>query len=142
MLRLTKNIDYALMAINFLACQEAHFVLNIKMLSELYYIPPELLAKVMQRLAKGGICVSKSGAKGGYLLSREAGKITLAQVIEAVEGPIRIVRCEDQECSQMERCTAREPLIRVERKIADYLGQLTVESLYSEVLEQERSFTV
>jgi Rrf2 family protein len=142
MLRLTKNIDYALMAINFLACQEPKFLLNTKMLSELYCIPSELLAKIMQRLAKSGICVSKSGPKGGYLLAREASKITIVQVIEAVEGPIRIVRCEDQDCLQIKRCTVREPLIRIERKITDYLNQVTVESLYAEVLEPQKVFTV
>jgi Rrf2 family protein len=142
MLRLTKNIDYALMAINFLACQEPQFLLNTKMLSELYCIPSELLQKIMQRLAKAGLCISKSGPKGGYSLAREASKITIVQVIEAVEGPIRIVRCEDKVCSQMKRCTVREPLIRIEGKITDYLNQITVESLYAEELAPEKVFTV
>jgi Rrf2 family protein len=137
MLRLTKNTDYALMAINFMAGQEDAFVANTKTIAEMYHIPLELLAKILQRLAKSGIILSKSGPKGGYVLVKDAAQITIGEVIQAIEGPIRIVRCEDEDCSQMERCTVRGPLIRIERKIVSFLESITVEQMYEQLDEEE-----
>jgi len=137
MLRLTKNTDYALMAIHFMACQEMDVVANTKTLAEVYNIPSELLAKIMQMLARDGVLKSKSGPKGGYVLTRSADQITIAEVIEAVEGPIRIIRCEDDECAQMERCTVRLPLMKIERKIVAYLDGVSVAQLYQDEMQPE-----
>ncbi len=138
MLRLTKNTDYALMAINFMACQEDQFVANTKRIAEIYHIPLELLAKILQRLAKSGIILSKSGPKGGYALAKDAAHITIGEVIQAIEGPIRIVRCEDEDCSQMEHCTVRGPLIRIERKIVAFLESITVDQMYQQADQNEQ----
>ena len=141
MLRLTKNTDYALMAIHFMACQEADAIANTKALAEIYSIPSELLAKIMQMLAKNGVLKSISGPKGGYLLARSADRITVAAVIEAVEGPIRIIRCEDGECAQMERCTARLPLMKIEQKIVAYLDSVSVAQLYQDGVQPGMAVT-
>jgi len=141
MLRLTKNTDYALMAIHFMACQEMDVVANTKTLAEVYNIPSELLAKIMQMLARDGVLKSKSGPKGGYVLTRSADQITIAEVIEAVEGPIRIIRCEDDECAQMERCTVRLPLMKIERKIVAYLDGVSVAQLYQDEMQPEAAVT-
>jgi len=129
------------MAIHYMACQEADSVANTKMLAELYNIPSELLAKIMQMLAKGGILKSKSGPKGGYVLTRSADQITVVEVIEAVEGPIRIIRCEDDECAQMERCTVRLPLMKIEHKIVAYLDRISVAQLYQDEMQPESAVT-
>jgi len=141
MLRLTKNTDYALIAIHFMACQDADFVVNTKTLAEIYNIPSELLAKIMQMLAKGGVLKSISGPKGGYLLTRSADRITIAEVLEAVEGPIRIIRCEDDECAQMERCTVRLPLMKIEQKVVAYLDRVSVAQLYQDEIQPEAVVT-
>ena len=141
MLRLTKNTDYALMAIHFMDCQDIDVVANTKALAEIYNIPSELLAKIMQMLAKRGVLKSVSGPKGGYLLTRSADRITLAEVIEAVEGPVRILRCEDDECAQMERCTVRLPLMKINQKIVAYLDGMSVAQLYQDEGQAEEAVT-
>ncbi len=138
MLRLTKNTDYALMVVNFMACQKDPFVANTKTMAETYHIPLELLAKILQRLAKNGLVLSKSGPKGGYILAKDAAHITIGEVIQAIEGPIRIVRCEDDDCSQMEYCTVRGPLIQIEQKIVAFLESITVEQMYQPTGHGER----
>ena len=81
MLRLTKKADYGLMALKYLAEQSANGAQSAKDIAEAYHIPPQLLAKILQTLAKGGLLVSHAGTNGGYSLSRPATEITAFEVI-------------------------------------------------------------
>lgn len=139
MLKLTKKTDYALMAINFMSCQRDDSVANTRTISELYNIPLELLAKILQRLAKKGIIVSQNGPKGGYTLAKEPSLITVGEVIRAIEGPVQIVRCHEGEntCLQTERCTVRSPLRRIESKIIELLDTTTLDQMYREEVIEE-----
>lgn len=139
MLKLTKKTDYALMAINYMSCQEDDFVANTRTISEIYNIPLELLAKILQRLAKKGIIFSQNGPKGGYVLAKEPSLITVGEVIRAIEGPVQIVRCHDGEntCLQTERCTVRSPLRRIESKIIELLDKTTLDQMYREEVIEE-----
>ena len=105
-------------------------VMNTKMLAERYLLPLEFLAKVLQMLAKSGILISKGGPRGGYMLARGAEEVTMAEVIEAVEGPIHLSRCEEEPCDQMQCCTVRLPLLQLEKDIVNYLKSITVAHLY------------
>ena len=72
MLRLTKKADYGLMALKYLAEQTGGSAHSAKDIAEAYHIPPQLLAKILQTLAKAGLLVSHAGTNGGYALSRPA----------------------------------------------------------------------
>lgn len=139
MLKLTKKTDYALMAINYMSCQGEDFIANTRTISEIYSIPLELLAKILQRLAKKGIIVSQNGPKGGYALAKEPSLITVGEVIRAIEGPVRIVRCHEGEniCLQTERCTVRSPLRKIEGKIIELLDEITIDQMYKDELIEE-----
>src|SRR3990172_603501 len=93
MLRFTKKADYGLMAIHYIAAQADEEAVSAKRIAEEFKIPPELLAKILQRLAKRKLIVSHNGPKGGYLLGRDPNQITVGQVIRALEGPVEIVGC-------------------------------------------------
>ena len=108
MLRFTKRADYGLMAIHYIAINDGFGAVSAKRIAEEFAIPPELMAKILQRLAKQRLVVSTNGPKGGYALARRPTEITVGQVIRALEGPINIVSClEDSECPQMEKCNLR-----------------------------------
>src|SRR3989442_1347693 len=110
MLRFTKRADYGLMAIHYIAVHDDVGAVSAKRIAEEFDIPPELLAKILQRLAKRRLIVSQSGPKGGYVLSRHPGNITVGEVIRALEGPISIVSCLDHGgCPQEPRCNLRRP---------------------------------
>jgi len=138
MLKFSKKVDYALMALQHIAglqFGELHRarVVNTKEIAEEYNIPVELLAKVLQVLAKNGLVESQNGPKGGYLLAREARGITIAQVISAIEGPIGITDCyhdkEGSSCSQHEHCNIRTPLLKVQDSIYQLLNSMTIEDM-------------
>ena len=138
MFKFSKKADYGLMSLQYMASlpygQIPHArVVNTREIAEEYHIPVELLAKVLQTLAKHGIIESQNGPKGGYVLAREANVITIAQVLEAIEGPLGITDClhekEGSRCLQQDHCTIRTPLFQVQDSIFQLLNSITVEDM-------------
>lgn len=133
MLRFTKRADYGLMAIHYIAIHEVLGSVSTKRIAEEFRIPAELLAKILQRLAKQGLITSQNGPKGGYVLARRAAAITVGEVVRALEGPIRIVECyeEDAACPQMERCNLRRPIQKLQAAITQMMDSMTLAELTS-----------
>ncbi len=138
MLKLSKKADYGLMALQYMAELQngrptESRIANTKEIAEEYRIPTELLAKVLQSLAKSGLVASHNGPKGGYLLARHAREITIAQVLEAIEGPLGIMDCSHESeglpCSQQEHCTIRTPLLKLQSSIYQLLSNMTLQDM-------------
>lgn len=130
MLRFTKRSDYGLMAIHYIAVQQEDGAVSTKRIAETFNIPHELLAKILQRLAKKGLIESHNGPKGGYVLSEAPTTITVGQVIRALEGPINIVSClEDLDCPQFAKCNLRRPVQKIQASISDLLDTMTLAEL-------------
>jgi len=138
MLKFSKKADYALMALQHIASVQfgdvtPGRVVNTKEIAEEYNIPLELLAKVLQTLAKHGMIESHNGPKGGYLLARTARQLTIAQILESIEGPLGITDCSHEKdgdlCLQREHCTIRTPLLKVQDSIFQLLNNMTLEDM-------------
>ena len=108
-------------------------VVNTKEIAEEYNIPLELLAKVLQTLAKTGVIDSHNGPKGGYMLARSANEITIAQILESIEGPLGITDCSQEKegelCMQREHCNIRTPLLKVQDSIFQLLNSMTLKDM-------------
>jgi Rrf2 family protein len=139
MLRLTKKADYGLMALKYLAEQsgldtpagshgEAQ---SAKDIAAAYHIPPQLLAKILQTLARAGLLVSHAGTNGGYSLSRPATEITAFEVIRAIDGPLFITSCITIHgtCDLAGHCTIKEPLRKVNESIKELLNGICISDL-------------
>jgi len=132
MLRFTKRADYGLMAIHYIAIHDGYGAVSAKRIAEEFAIPPELMAKILQKLAKQRLIVSTNGPKGGYALARRPTEITVGQVIRALEGPINIVSClEDADCPQMEKCNLRRPVQKIQAAISQVLDTMSLAELTS-----------
>ncbi len=130
MLRFTKRADYGLMAIHYIAAHDGFGAVSAKRIAEEFGIPSELLAKILQRLARQRLIVSQNGPKGGYALARRPSEITVGQVVRALEGPINIVSClEDSDCPQIERCTLRRPVRKIQAAISQMLDTMSLAEL-------------
>jgi Rrf2 family protein len=133
MLRFTKRADYGLMAIHYIADNQTHGAVSAKRIAEEFQIPAELLAKILQRLAKRGLIVSHNGPKGGYVLADSPAGITVGQVVRALEGPINIVSClESHRCPQLLRCNLRRPVLKIQAGISHMLDTMTLAELLAE----------
>lgn len=137
MLKLTKKADYALMAMKHLAERAADGARSAKDVADEYGIPPEALAKILQRLAKAGLLQSQHGTNGGYILARAAHTISAFEVIRAIDGPLFITSCVTVrgECDQSDRCNIREPLRKVNESIEAVLKRIKISHMREEVEE-------
>ena len=134
MLRLSKKTDYGLLALQHLATEAFTAGASARTIAERYDIPVELLAKILQQLARLGFVAAQKGAHGGYHLARPAGAISLAEVVEAIDGPLAITACgrKDDQCDQFAGCTVRDPLSRVRDRIVTVLRTTTVADMADE----------
>jgi Rrf2 family protein len=131
MLRLSKKADYALMAARHLALAPERGAASAREIAERYDIPVEMLAKVLQRLVRHGFLRSHQGTRGGYLLARPPGLISVADIIQAIDGPVSVTACssDSDACDQYEKCNIRDPLWRIKDRILAALATCTVQEL-------------
>ena len=129
MFSLSKKADYGLIALKHLA-RHSDVSVSAREIASEYRIPAELLAKVLQRLARKGLLVSQQGTRGGYVLARDPSKISIVDVIEAIDGPIGITPCErGSSCEQLEKCSVRDPLMAVRVKVVRVLNDTSIYEL-------------
>ena len=134
MLALTKKTGYGIIAITYLARIDGQGVASALEIAELFGVPASLLMNVLKQLAAAGYVESVRGARGGYRLARQLDKITLADLVEAMEGPVRLSDCltdsannEDEcTCQMMACCPISDPVHRVQRKLNDFLKKITL----------------
>lgn len=131
MLRLSKKADYALIAMKHLAARADSGSASAREIGEQYQIPLELLAKILQRLAREGLLASHQGIRGGYYLARAAAEISVADVIEAIDGPFTITACSeaDDNCDQFSTCSVRDPLWQLKGRILTMLQSSSLAEL-------------
>jgi Rrf2 family protein len=142
-LGLTKKTDYALLALSHLSRADGEHAVRTREIAEQFGIPPELLAKIMQRLARSGIVASAPGPTGGYLLARSPRRISVGQVIEAVEGAPALAHCMKSElpdCDQHTTCTIRKPLERINARVFQMLSRVSLEEICSGDAREDAGF--
>ena len=133
MLALTKKTGYGIIAIAHLARLDEHGVASAREIAGLFGVPVSLLMNVLKQLAAAGYVESVRGAHGGYRLTRELETITLADLVETMEGPVRLSDCladpdKHDECTHrmMASCPISDPVHRVQRKLIDFLKKVTL----------------
>jgi Rrf2 family protein len=135
MLRLSKKADYGLLAMRHLAANAPRGAVSARELAETYAIPPELLAKVLQKLVRARLLDSHQGIRGGYGLARSAGAVSVMEVIQAIDGPLTVTACseDDQTCDQYAKCGIRDPLWRIKDRIISALAATSVADLAADI---------
>lgn len=131
MLKLSKKADYGLIALRHLALCNGGGSASASEIACEYDISPQLMAKVLQRLARNGLVKARHGSSGGYTLARDPAQITALEVISAIDGPQSITGCvtHSGECQTAAKCTVREPLRRVNESIMQLLGAVTISQM-------------
>jgi Rrf2 family protein len=135
MLRLSKKADYALLAMRHLAAHADRGAVSARELAEAYDLPPELLAKVLQKLVRGRLLSSAHGIRGGYALARPAASISVADVIQAIDGPLTVTACSEtnHNCDQFLKCNIRDPLWQIKDRIVSALAATSIAGLATDL---------
>jgi len=87
-MKISRSTGYALVAVGYIAQHYKDGAVLAQRVSKEYSIPLEYLLKILQQLVRANVLRSKRGPRGGFFLAKPAEKITLLQVIEAVDGPM------------------------------------------------------
>ena len=124
MVRFTKKVEYALIALRFIANAKDD-IITAKQISNKFNIPYELLAKILQKLKKEKILESNQGVNGGYKLVKKLNEISLSNLIDTIEGKMAIVECINDkdlnECFISDTCNIRSPINKMQNELENLL---------------------
>ncbi len=136
MLRLTKKADYSLIALKHFAirAQQSAGAVSAKEVSDACGIPLPVLSKLLQKLGRTGFLVSEYGTNGGYRLAKEPNRISVLEVIRAIDGPIVLANCftENAHCGHSQRCTVQRPLRKIHDGILRLLEGVSIQDMLQE----------
>ena len=127
MIRINRLTDYAIVVLVDMTRSDG--VRTAQALAEDTGVPLPTVAKLMKALGKAGIVVSHRGAMGGYTLGAEAKDISVATIIEAIEGPIAINTCLDETsdaCGLNSLCSMHANWDRINTVIRDALSEVSL----------------
>lgn len=135
MFSLTRKTDYALLAMTRLADEGG--LLSAREIAAQFGLSQALLMNVLKQLSGAGILNSVRGARGGYVLSRSAEEITIAELVEAIEGPLRLAPCVESStypkkhhtCDVAHRCPIQSQLSWLHGKLWNVFEGTTLAEL-------------
>ena len=132
-MRLTHLADYAVVMMTAAARRSGDARLSATELADETGVPLPTAQKLMQRLAAHGLLVGQRGAGGGYALARPVTEISLADIVEAVEGPIEMTMCSANEgpsdCALDAHCRVKPHMGIVGAKVRGALGAVSLQEL-------------
>ncbi|MCB0722756.1 MAG: Rrf2 family transcriptional regulator [Ignavibacteriae bacterium] len=129
MLRLSKKVEYALMALRYIVTSKDDIV-TAKEISTKFSIPHELLAKILQKLKKERILESIKGVNGGYRLEKSPEKIKLTDLIKTLDGDFSITECihgqSEDDCNMFKDCTIKTPVNKIQKELESFFETKTI----------------
>jgi len=136
-MQITRQADYALRAILYLARLDPQQRASTSQIAEYQQIPPSFLAKIISQLSIAGIINTSRGARGGVSLARKPEEISLLDVVEAIDGPITLNECtkDPSVCAFGEDCPIHDVWCETQAELVQQLQQSTFDKL----LERERA---
>lgn len=130
MIRMSKLTDYAIVILAHLARSDG--TVTAQDLAARSKVPLPTVSKLCKELSKARIIVSHRGRRGGYGLARPAEQISVAEIVEALEGPIALTECVHagpQVCDLEPTCVARDSWDPVSKAIYDALQGLPLSAI-------------
>lgn len=107
--------------------------INVNEIAESISVSKNHLSKVMQRLAKDNLVFSNRGPNGGFVLAKKPEEITLLEIYESIEGPLKNYECIlHKPVCPFEHCIFKNSLEKIKTEFTDYLKQNTLKSILEE----------
>jgi len=123
--------EYAIRGIAELAGRAPNGIMMLDDLIAGTDLPRDFLAKLFQKLVRGGVLKSAKGRGGGFSLARAAHEISLMQIVEIMEGPQCLDRCVVglEKCNDQMPCPQHDLYKPIRQRLKDYLATTTVADL-------------
>ena len=128
MIRMTRLTDYGIMLLTLFARDAKHPMKSARDLSQQAKLPLPTVSKILKLLAKHGLLVAHRGVRGGFTLSRTPDRITMAEVIGALEGPIGMTDCcaPPSDCGIEKSCIVKSNWMKINRVVLEALDRITL----------------
>jgi Rrf2 family nitric oxide-sensitive transcriptional repressor len=139
MLKLHKKVEYGLIALKYMQQKPAENLTTAKEISDLFHIPFDATARVLQLLSLADWLTSEQGAHGGYRLGKKSLKeLSLFELIETIEGKQGVVKCvkEMEECPIQGTCNVITPMQRLNESLQSFLRTQRVTDLFDSTQSQ------
>ena len=142
--------EYGVRVMAHLARHDGDNPISLGTIADSEGLPLAYLEHLVQRLRKAGLVESRRGAHGGYTLAREAGEISMAEVVRALEGHIAPIECISADadgvlvCSRedAEPCPTKFLWTRVQGSIVRTLNEMTLDDLVQPLTQKKAKATV
>jgi Rrf2 family protein len=140
-MQINRSTDYAVRVMIHLALLPPGERANREKLAGLAEVPAEFLGKVLQTLARAGLLLSRRGAEGGFELARAASRITMLDVVEALEGTLHLNECltGENQCGRAWWCSAHDVWRDAQAAVRRVLAGVTIEQLAREASVRRRA---
>ncbi len=126
-MKLSTRSRYGVRLMIYLAVHEKTGAVQLRQVAEEEGISEKYLGQIVIPLRNAGLIKSLRGAQGGYFLNRKAGEITLADVVECLEGSLYPVDCsEEEDCERLTHCVAADVWCELGKRIKEYLTSVTL----------------
>jgi Rrf2 family protein len=129
MIRFSKKVEYALMALKFINSSSPRLV-TAREIADRVNIPYDLLSKILQRLKSEKILSSTQGTHGGYILASSPDKIYLFEIMKAIDGERALTECleagKEGECGLEGTCSIKSPVSRLQREVEELFKNKTI----------------
>jgi Rrf2 family protein len=108
-MQITRQADYAIRAVVYISKLGPSERAATSQIAQEQHIPPSFLAKIISQLSIAGLLQTSRGARGGVTLAKSPNEITLLDVVEAIDGPIALNECVNDEtaCHFGDECQLR-----------------------------------
>lgn len=136
MLRITKQSDYGIVLLSYMAGDASREIYNARDVASEAGLPLPMVSKTLKALARAGLLVSQRGVNGGYGLARPAAEISVAEIVEALEGPIAMTECSVETpglCDQEGQCPAQANWMKINRAVQAALETVSLEDMIQPV---------
>jgi FeS assembly SUF system regulator len=137
MIRMTKLTDYGIVLLTHIARNPERSTRNAPELALAAHLPLPTVSKILKILAREKLLVPHRGAKGGFSLARAPEEITIADVINALEGPIALTECSahgSERCGIETLCPVSTNWRRINRAVRDALSGITIAEMATPLL--------
>jgi Rrf2 family iron-sulfur cluster assembly transcriptional regulator len=130
-MQITRAGEYAVLGATYLARQGVDHTVMVEEICKAESIPKSFLAKIFQNLTRAGLIRSQRGIHGGFKLARKPDKISVLEILEAVEGKIAFQRCleEPAGCHKQDACSLCDIFTEAQDRVKDIFQNTSLADL-------------
>lgn len=126
--KISRDLEYALMALNYMRQRKNHCV-SAREMSQTFQCPFHPFSRVLQKMADKAFIQSKKGLNGGYTLCGDLNQLSLYKLMSAILPAIEMADCLSGHCDLLKNCNIQNPVHYLNKKFIEFYKKLTIQEI-------------